>query len=337
MKKNILLLVLVSFAFMSCFKEDKLVLPHEPGDVTTVVIPLTMDYHNQVYYDLEMNELVAISERSEFDLNFCCNDTSTIIRLNTANFALAAETNYHNLEDVVDTTGLVWYFDKSDGNPDSLAVNNWINIIEIDTAYSSKVWVINRGMSPLGINLGLIKIKFNSLVNGTFNFTFSNMDNSELTHTSVTKNTEYEYVQYSFSEKNINQTEPIKPDWDLLFTQYTTLLFTDEGKSYPYLVTGVIQKYTGTSVALDTSLVFKDITISDTSLFDFSASFDKIGYDWKELIGDVNTGNIYYQVKLNNTYIIKDKNSFYYKLRFVNFYDHETGEKGYPTFEYQML
>ncbi len=321
----------------SCFKEDEMIPPHEPGDVTTVVIPLTMYYENQVYYDMELNEQVSISNRSQFDLNFSCNDTSAIIRLNTANFARAAKTNHTNLDDVTDTTGLVWKFDKSDGNIDSLAIKDWISVSGSDTSYSNKVWVINRGINTAGFNLGLIKIKFNSLVNGKFSFTFANMDNSELTVADVEKNSDFDYIQYSFSNRSIVQSEPPRSGWDLLFTQYTTLLFTDEGEAYPYLVTGVLQKYNGTKVALDTNLVFSDITIADTSSFEFSTSLDKIGYDWKELVGDVGSGDIYYEIKLNNTYIIKDRNSFYYKLRFVNFYNHETGEKGYPTFEYQML
>jgi hypothetical protein len=91
------------------------------------------------------------------------------------------------------------------------------------------------------------------------------------------------------------------------------------------------------SVALDTTLAFSDINLSDTLLMDFSLNFDKIGYDWKELIGDVNTGNISYETKLNYNYIIRDEQLAYYKLRFISFYNPETGEKGYPTFEYQRL
>lgn len=337
MYKKIFTIVFISLLFTSCFKEDVLIPGHEPGEVSTMIIPMTMYYTNQVYFNLENGEIVSSNNRSIFDLNFSCNDTSTIIRLNSANFAKASETMYDKLEDVTDTTGLNWKFDSSDGNSNSIAILNWININNNDTAYSNKVWVINRGIDALGIKLGLKKIQFNRLVEGKYYFTFSNMDNSGHVEDFVTKDDSYSYLQYSFVKEGLEQTQPEHSDWDLLFTQYTTLLFTDEGLPYPYLVTGVLQSFNNTNVSLDTNHIFNNITISDTSNFDFSNRLDKIGYEWKELIGDVNSGDIYYEIKINNNYIIKDNSSYYYKLRFINFYDPVTGEKGYPTFEYQQL
>ena len=337
MSNRITIIAILTLLLTSCFKKDEMIPAHEPGEITTVVIPLTRYYTNQVYFDLRDNEITSINDRSLFDLNFNCNDTSTIIRLNTANFALAAETMFKNLNDVVDTIGLTWRFDKSDGNPDSLAIDNWISIDGVDTSYNNKVWVINRGINPLGLQLGFIKIKFSGILGDRYFFTYSNMDNSGLVDAYVDKNELYSYIQYSFTEERVTQTEPEIVNWDLLFTQYTTLLYTDEGLSYPYLVTGVLQKYNNFSVALDTTLAFSEVILADTTEFNYSGSLDKIGYNWKVLTGDVNTGDIYYEVKLNNTYLIKDRNLFYYKLRFVNFYDPITGEKGYPTFEYQQL
>ena len=337
MLKKIIILVTVIALFSSCFKEDEMVPSHDQGEVVTVVIPMTQYYTKQVYFNLELGDIVSSNTRSIFDLNFSCDDTSTIIRLNTANFAKAAKTMFENLEDVTDTVGLVWKFDKSDGNPDSTAFGNWISIAGDDTTYRNKVWVINRGIDALGNVLGLKKIKFNRLIGGKYFFTFSNMDNSGKVDDFVEKDNLYYYSQYSFINEDLMQTEPEKFNWDLLFTQYTTLLFTDGGLPYPYLVTGVLQKFDNISIASDTSMVFSDITLSDSSNFYFSTALDKIGYDWKKLVGDVNTGSIYYEIKLNENYIIKDYNSYFYKLRFINFYDPLTGEKGYPTFEYQRL
>ncbi len=99
----------------------------------------------------------------------------------------------------------------------------------------------------------------------------------------------------------------------------------------------MVQQYGIVQVALDTAMEFSQISISDTATLEFSLELDKIGYDWKQLIGDVNSGNVSYEVKPNFNYIIKDGNSYFYKLRFVNFYNPETGEKGFPVFEYQRL
>jgi len=337
MFKNILLLLLIMGFFSSCFKEDEIVIPHDPGEVITAVIPMRKEYTDQYYFKLDNNEIVSSNNRSIFDLNFSCNDTLSHIRLNTANFAMAAVTEFDKLEDVNDTIGLRWNFDKSDGDIDSLALKNWISVLDGDTTYSNKVWVINQGMSALGIQLGLKKILFHELKGGKYFFSFSNMDNSGLVETFVEKDNVFSSIQYSFQDKTEMQTEPEMDSWDLLFTTYSTLLFTDEGSAYPYLVTGALQNQNYSMVSLDTNLVFSEITLADTVLLDFKKDLDMIGYDWKKIIGDVELGDYYYVTKLNNTYIIKDNNSFYYKLRFIDFNDPETGEQGFPTFEYQKL
>jgi hypothetical protein len=324
--------------FTSCFKKDKMVPAHDQGDVTTVVIPMTQYYNNQHYFNLNENEIVSSNDRSAFDINFSCIDTLTEIRLNTANFAMAAETVFNKIEDVTDTIGLNWKYDKSDGNSDSLAFKNWIVINEDDTTFNNNVFVINRGISSAGVYLGLKKIKFTGYRNNKYFFKFSNMDNSEMHETFVEKVDGYSYVQFFLDGVGETiQTEPETNNWDLNFTQYTTLLFTDDGCSYPYLVTGVLQNSNTNIIALDTTLIFSEISISDTSLFTYSKDYDKIGYNWKEIIGDVQSGDFYYQTNIHYNYIIKDAKSYFYKLRFINFYNPDTGEKGYPTFEYQRL
>ena len=332
-----IVIILVTISFSSCFKKDEKVTPHNPGDVETATIPLTRYYSNQVYFSLEKQDIVSINIRSLFDLNLDCSDSSTTIRLNTADFAMAAETKATQLQDVTDTTGLIWKFDASDGELDSLAISNWIEVSNGDTTYSNKVWVINRGVNSQGVSLGLVKIKFTGFRLNTYSFSYSNMDNSNRVEAVVDKDSLASYVQYSFDSESVTQYEPELNNWDLLFTQYTTMLTTSEGELYPYLLTGVLQNQARTRVAFDTLMDFNDIVLADTISFGFSKSLDKIGYNWKKLIGDVNTGNIYYEVKLNYNYIIYDGSSYYYKLRFTSFYDFLTGEKGYPTFEYQKL
>lgn len=337
MKNKFISLLLLSALLSSCFKEDERVTPHIPGEILTATIPMTMYYSNQVYFNLQKQDIISINNRSIFDLNFSCGDSSTIIRLNTANFATAAITPFTNITDVTDTTGLNWKFDTSDGNIDSLAINNWITIFDNDTLYSNKVWVINRGLNSVGEPLGLKKIQFIKFENGSYHFKYSNMDNSSSGSAIVKQDNDFSYIQYSFENETAEQLEPEIYNWDLLFTQYTTMLITSEGEPYPYLLTGVLQNNAVTTIAFDSLMIFSDIKLADTVNFNFSSSLDKIGYNWKKLVGDVNTGNVYYEIKLNYNYIIKGADLYYYKLRFINFYNPENGEKGYPSFEYQKL
>jgi hypothetical protein len=337
MFKNIIFLLIAALLLSSCFKEDDTV-PVKISPVQVVVIPMGQYYTYQVYFDLNQDSVVSSNLKSAFDLSFSSGDSSWVIRLNTSTFMKAAMTDQTELAQVMDTTGLDWQFDNSNGDPDSTALFDWMSISGNDTIFPGKVYVINRGINELGVKLGLRKIIFEKLKNGTFYFRYSNMDNTGLVEASVKKDALYNDVEYSFKTGNL--AEPVQPptdNWDLLFTQYTTLLYTDQGDAYPYLVTGTLTNMGGTSVAFDSTLVFSHISMDDVQNLDFSTRQDAIGYDWKELFGDINGGDYYYKAQENYNYIIHSRSGVYYKLRFVGFYNADTGEKGYPTFEYQRL
>lgn len=337
MKFNILLIILATVILSSCFKEEDPIAPNPKPNKEIEIIPMTQYYSYQVYFDLKEGEQISSNLKDDFDLMFSSNDTSSIIRLNTATFTMAAETAFQDFESVSDTAGLDWKFDKSDGNPDSTVLKNWITITDSDTAYSKNVWVINRGITDLGIHRGFKKIKFESLKNDIYHFTYVNMDNSDPRDIFISKRSGYNYAQFSFDENSEVSFEPEKLAWDLIFTQYTTLLFTDEGDPYPYLVTGVLINETATVVAFDSTMIFDDVVLEDVLYLDYSADLDVIGYDWKELYGDINSGDFYYKARTNYNYFIRSNNDLFYKLRFIGFYDPETGEKGFPSFEYQRL
>lgn len=337
MKFNILLIILATVILSSCFKEEDPIAPNPKPNKEIEIIPMTQYYSYQVYFDLKEGEQISSNLKDDFDLMFSSSDTSSIIRLNTATFTMAAETAFQDFESVSDTAGLDWKFDKSDGNPDSTVLKNWITITDSDTAYSKNVWVINRGITDLGIHRGFKKIKFESLKNDIYHFTYVNMDNSDPRDIFISKKSGYNYAQFSFDENSEVSFEPEKLAWDLIFTQYTTLLFTDEGDPYPYLVTGVLINETATVVAFDSTMIFDDVVLEDVLYLDYSADLDVIGYDWKELYGDINSGDFYYKARTNYNYFIRSNNDLFYKLRFIGFYDPETGEKGFPSFEYQRL
>lgn len=336
MVKNIIFSILVIALLTSCFKEDD-TMPIRVNPVEVETIPMGQYYSYQIYFDFAEDSMVSSNLKSEFDLCFSSEDSSYIIRLNTSTFMKAALTNQTELSAVTDTAGLVWKFDNSNGDADSTALFNWMSISGSDTLFPGKVYVINRGINELGVNLGLRKIIFEKLKNNTYYFKYSNMDNTGLVEASVQKDKKYNDIQYSLKTNDILQLQPATNNWDLLFTQYTTLLYTDEGEAYPYLLTGTLINMNGTSVAFDSTMVFSSISLNDVLSLEFSTRQDVIGYDWKELIGDINGGDYYYKTRENYNYIILTSEGQYYKLRFVGFYNADTGEKGYPTFEYQRL
>ncbi len=157
-------MIMVVLGLSSCFKEDEPIPPHPKGELKVEVIPLTQYYVNQVYFNLSSGEQVSMNQKNEFDLSFSCADTSYIIRLNTSTFMKAAQTEYSNMEQVTDTVGLKWFFDKSDGNPDSTALRNWIDIEDSDTSYLNKVWVINRGIDTASVGNAFLRPKLTELL-----------------------------------------------------------------------------------------------------------------------------------------------------------------------------
>ena len=317
-------------------------MPHDPGDVETKAIGLTGDYNyeKQVYFDLGSGQEIASNLKSDWDLGFECGALGNHIILNTSTFMLIGNSGLTDFDVNIDTTGMDWRFDKSDGNLDSTAIQEWVQFSGSDSilVYSNHVHVINRGYDEAGKLLGLKKIVFQKLSENSYTFRYSNMDGSDDNIFTIQKDNEVSFVYFSFEEGGMQLTlEPRKNDWDLLFTQYTTMLTTDEGELYPYLLTGVLSNRNGILVHEDSLLGFPDISINDALSKDYSDAMDEIGYDWKDLIGDVTGGgNLTYVIIEGRNYLIQDTDGFYYKLRFINFYN-DDGVKGYPTFEYQRL
>ncbi|MFA5511660.1 MAG: HmuY family protein, partial [Candidatus Kapaibacterium sp.] len=100
----------------------------------------------------------------------------------------------------------------------------------------------------------------------------------------------------------------------------------------PYSVTGVLINHTLTEASADSIKPFNQITLEDIDNYTFSKSPGFIGHEWKnfELNGEVYTAKDYI------TYIMKDVRGFYWKFRFIDFYNDDR-QRGYPKFEFIKL
>jgi len=334
MIKNALYILIASLLLTSCFKEDN-PLPEFPMQTTT--IPLGKYYKDQIFFNLAGNKQVKTVDKNTYDLGFQCGDSSWHIRLNTAAFMMAGNSGKTAFEQVTDTTGLDWRFDKSNGNIDSTAIGSWITINGNDTSYTNDVYVINRGYDHLGKVRGLQKMKFLHVDSTSYQIQYCDMNGDNLSSFTVQKKPSSEYSWFSFDDGGTAiDVEPLPSTWDLLFTQYTTLLYTNDGLPYPYLVTGVLSNYGKVEATMDSTMTYDNIDLNYARSKKYSFARDFIGYDWKAVQGDVNSGNVYYDIVEGRTYLIKTQEGVYFKLRFINFYS-ETGEKGYPTFQYDVL
>ena len=221
-------------------------------------------------------------------------------------------------------------FDTSDGNPDSTAIGTWYEPDGDSVRSLHYVYLIDLGSDDQGEAIGFKKVSFD-LAGNDILLRMANPDSSMDTIIPVRLDPQAFSTYYSF-QNGVRDNVPEPGTWSLLFSRYTTMLVTDEGDDYPYLVVGALLNPNYVQAALDTIHDFMDIGIGDIAELKFTARADIIGYEWKEYDFDAGV----YTIVPGLSYVIRDRDGFYYKLRFVDFYSDE-GIKGYPTFEYVRL
>lgn len=331
----ILSIVGLAVLLTSCFKDDERVTPHKPGNYVTDTVALSETYKYQVYFNLHDSLAVSSNLKSAWDLGFESSPSGWRVILNSSSFMKAAFLAGQNFGSPVDTTGAKWIFNPSDGSGDSLAIGKWFTITGNDTIGTNRLLLVDRGMDDQGEPLGFFQFVIDSLVHGKYYFRVAGMDGSKPASYAVNKKAGVNHVLFSISNPASTVTEPLNTDWDLLFSQYTTLLFTDAGEPYPYLVTGVLLNSNFVEVAVDSVYAFADIDYEKAQKMNFTSQADKIGYNWKKY--DFTSGS--YTVNSDINYIIRDTKGFLYKFRFIGFYKYlnKRLQKGYPSFEYQKL
>ncbi len=325
------LLVLLS----SCFKEDERIQPHPRGNVVVDTIAMGQLYQWQFYYDLSQQKEVSKNDKNNYDLAFECRNDRGLIWLNTAAFMRIKHTGKTDFDAVKDTIGALWKFDKSTYEVDSNALGFLYDTLSM--IVDSEVIVVDRGIDAFGNYLGFYKIQLLNYDGQKYTLKYCSLKGTDSKIAEVIKNPAVNYSYLSFKESPaVFDQEPPKEKWDLLFTQYTTLLFTDQGEAYPYLVTGLLTNPYMVEVAEDTIFDFNTITLNQAKNLSYANKRDIIGYDWKDVVGDVTTGNVSYVMRPKVLYVIRDTEGRYFKLRFVGFYS-KTGEKGFPAFEFAEL
>ncbi|NVO19073.1 MAG: HmuY family protein [Bacteroidetes bacterium] len=328
----LVLLPVIIISVTSCFKDDEKVVPHQPGSTKVDTIPLTVYYSNQVYFDLNSGASISTNLRKDWDLSFGSGKDGCCVRLNTSCFMFAAKISSESFGLPVDTTGAIWHFDNSNGNADSTAIGKWYTVVGKDTVSNGQLIILDRGIDELGNNRGLRQLVLDSLANDTYFFRIANLDGSNQQSYQVTRDPFSNHVLFSIGQVQENYAEPYTKSWDLLFSQYTTMLYTDQGTPYPYLVTGVLLNPDLVEVAIDSSNKFDSISFQTAKSLTYSNRQDFIGYNWKSY----SFSNGVYTVRTNINYVIHDEEGFYFKFRFLGFYNNK-GEKGYPSIEYQKL
>tara|TARA_B100000963_G_scaffold79079_1_gene67199 strand:+ start:194 stop:1180 length:987 start_codon:yes stop_codon:yes gene_type:complete len=323
-KNIILIVVFINFILTSCIKELPIEV-HSEGNINLVQIEMGGDYENQLFYSLIRNDVVNQNLETEWDIAFECNIEGSHIILNSATSGAVYKTNVFDFDSINSLNGNEnWNYDAPNGNLDSTAFGDYSN---------GNLYILNRGISVSqgGNNLGYKKIIIKSISSNQYEIRYADLNGDNDTTLIINKDTNFTFLAFSFNKHKIVDIFPHKQNWDILFTAYTHV-FNDFTPPLPYRVSGVILNRENTSVALDTTNDFSNIDYDLATLYEFNYEIDAIGYDWKNYSFSTSS----YTVDSYKTFIIKTNIGFYYKLRFIDFYN-DNGDKGSPKFELQQL
>ena len=317
--------ILVSFSlilFSSCLKEELPVAAHQEGDFSISQVAMGSDYSQQIYFNLNDKAVVKQNLKTDWDIAFECSDNGWHVVLNSSLGSAVSNTGLIDFNAVSSLSGNEqWNNDNPNGDLDSTAVGDYRN--------TNFVYVIDRGYNSQGTQLGYKKVVFNVVTNQQYEIRVAELDGSSDVTVSVTKDSTYNFLAFSFNSNSVIEIEPPKESWDLHFTQYTHIFYNP---TMPYLVSGVLLNRNNTQVAVDSESEFQLISYDLLQQYDFSEHLNTIGYDWKSY--DFNTS--LYAVDQEKNFIIKNSIGLYFKLHFIDFYN-DSGEKGYPKFALQQL
>jgi len=328
--KNIALIFFIVL-IVGCQKEDTAVILPAPGDMSNSIATMGPNYLNQVYFDFGTGKQHTVDYRI-YDLAFESSANGFRIYLNTGKLMFVCHTGETNFN-AADTSGKQWRTDSNQLDDDSTAIGDWKS--------NGEVIVIDRGRAE---NYGVErwrKLKVISVDANSYNIEYQTYNSSVIHQFQLIKDPDYSLVYFSFDNDGQQvSVSPKKDSWDIVFTKFTHTYY-DEPITSPfkyYLVTGaILNKWNNelnTSVKKDSTIGYKpfvDVIASDINSYPLSAGATIIGFDWKYF--DFNLGYIIYPDRF---YLLKDELGFYYKIRFLDFYD-STGNKGSATFEYQRL
>jgi hypothetical protein len=327
---NIIAALVFPLIFNSCFKEDDMVFAHEQGTVLEGSVSMGNLYGTRIFYDLRENCTAASGPVTEWDLSFASSGEGWTIRLNSSKFMYAGNTRDTSFQQEPVAGDLEMVFDASNGDPDSTAIGEWVVQSE-DTAWSYReVYLLDLGMDSAGNLLGFMKVQFET-EGRDYRIRYARPTAADEQVRVISRDPLRDRIYFSF-KNGVVDVAPPPADWSLLFTKYTTMLVTDEGENYPYIVNGVLLNPNGVRAALDTIHDFTEMQLADTLDLELTNRSDVIGYEWKYYDFDAGV----YSIVPGMNYVIRDRDGFFYKFRFIDFYNN-SGMKGSPRFEFVRL
>jgi hypothetical protein len=333
--KNISIALFLLLLLTSCFKEED---KRPKIESASISMKLGEDYGNVFYYNLASQTIVSQNKWNDWDLAFYAQDDDFFIKLNHGANMKAFKTNATLLEAVTSLDpNIKPKVDDATGDRAKIALNYTQDFTSNDTIYfNDAVYILLLGTDALGNEMGYKKMKLDFVYQNHYQISYANLDNTEKVSKKIYKDLKYNYMYLSF--KNEGEIVPIEPDktaWDIVFTRSTDVTISNDfvDTIFDYSVTSVLLNPFSTTAYLENALTFEAINQSTINSSALTNQLNIIGYDWKAY--DLTNG--IYAVRENQAYVVRDINDFYYKIKFVSFYDPETTLKGTISFDYEII
>jgi hypothetical protein len=334
-------LTLLTLIFSSCFKkEEPIKLPF--GESVIQSFYLGENYDKQIFFDLSSNTYQS-KELVDWDLRFESSPDGIGVFINNGYDIKVRKTNLYNLDEplTLDTNyikSLPDLIDAPEGTVEGSAIGDWRNYV-LPGSNKSGIYVLeliyNKGwdryvrMQILNSNDSEYVCKFSPLsYKGTLVTEWP-------TTTIIPKDINKNFTYYTFKNggRVVDNAEPDKKTWDLEFAKYKHIFYNYGPNPFPYLVTGVLSNSYNVEIALDSTKGFDNIDANELTSYQYTKNRNGIGFEWKSF--DFSSSFVF-SVNDKYTYIIKDTEGKYYKLRFLDFYN-EQRVKGYPKFEFILI
>ncbi len=311
---------------------------------------------NQVFVDLS-KQTGTIVLKDSWDLGFYTGDDHRVV-INSAVGMLVKSINKTDLSTVnaSDTIGLSHQLDLDAifaslfGPPPSWLsqASSWVDdptgnlhntaIKEIspDDA-DNPVYIVNRGKSVDGSQRGWMKIRILQQGEG-YKLQYGPIDQEAFTEITIDKNPDFNFTYVSLDGQSVS-VEPPKDSWDIAFTTYTNLIPIDATNSIPYMYKDyVIQNRNLNGVAqvlLSEGFDYETFTVSQIQDLEFSSNINSIGSSWRT----VSTPGSGTETDVNKDrfYVLEDPDGNFYKLKFTAMLHSQTGERGFPQIQYELL
>ncbi len=325
MLKKSLFITALSLVLFACEKEEKAYELPPPGPATVQTVSMGSDYSKVIFYNLSTGK-AEVRELADWDLALEAKADGRFALMNGGKGVQVAKIGDTTFNASFFPDKADWLWDRPSMNLDSTAIGSWADENQVVTG---EVYMLDRT-----VNSKDEQYKRFQLVEVTDTYYLirtGNLDGSNSQYIKVEKDPEYSFVYVHLDQGQVEQFEPKKEEWDFMFTRYRYVYY-DMNPIVPYEVNGVLLNPHNTTVAHTRSIKFEDLTLDSAKQMDFTSRRDFIGFDWKYYDFDISA----YVTDQDRVIVIKNHKDYYFKLRFLDFYD-EDGVKGAPTFEMQRL